>query len=89
VFALLLAFAISGLLHEWFINVPLYFVTGRALFGSMMIYFLLQAAGILWERHFLKGHPRLMVAFAWLVVFVPSPLELNEGVLRLLHLWPD
>lgn len=88
VFALLLAFAVSGLLHEWVINVPLYFVTGRALFGSMMIYFLVQAAGVLWERHFLKGHPRLMVVFAWLVVFVPSPLELNEGMLRVLHLWP-
>ena len=62
--ALLLAFAVSGLLHEWVINVPLYFVTGRVLFGSMMLYFLIQAAGVLWERHLLKGHPRLMVMFA-------------------------
>jgi len=88
VFALLLAFAISGLLHEWVINLPLYFVTGRALFGTMMIYFVVQAAGILWEHHFLKRHPRLTVAFVWLVVFVPSPLVLNEGLLRTLHLWP-
>jgi hypothetical protein len=88
VFALLLAFAVSGLLHEWVINVPLYFVTGRALFGSMMLYFLIQAAGILVERHYLKGSPRLMVIFAWLVVVVPFPLVLNEGVLRALHLWP-
>jgi hypothetical protein len=88
VFALILAFAISGLLHEWVINVPLYFVTGHALFGTMMIYFLLQAVGILVERYFLKGQPRLMVIFVWLVVVVPVPLVINEGLLRTLHLWP-
>ena len=88
VMALFLAFAISGLLHEWVINVPLYFVTGRVLFGTMMVYFLLQAVGILAERRFLKHRPGLMRAFAWLVVFVPSPLVINEGILRTLHLWP-
>jgi hypothetical protein len=54
----------------------------------MMVYFLLQAVGILVERHFLKGRPRLMMMFVWLVVFVPSPLALNEGYLRALQLWP-
>ncbi len=87
VFALILAFAVSGLLHEWVINVPLYFVTGRALFGTMMLYFLLQGAGILVERHF-KRHSTSTVAFAWLVVFAPLPLVINEGLLRTLHLWP-
>jgi hypothetical protein len=88
-FALFLVFAISGLMHEWVVNVPLYCVTGRVLFGSMMIYFFLQASGILFERHVLKGHPRLKIAFVWLVVVLPSPLVLNEGLLRVLHLWPD
>ena len=88
VFALFLVFAVSGLMHEWVINVSLYFVTGRAPFGTMMLYFLLQAAGILVERHFLKGHPRLMVTFVWLVVLAPAPLIINEGLLRTLHLWP-
>jgi len=31
----------------------------------------------------------LMVMFVWLVVFVPSPLVLNEGYLRALLLWPE
>jgi hypothetical protein len=88
VFALLLAFSLSGVMHEWVINFPLYCLTGRALFGSMMAYFLLQAAGILCEHQFLKGHPHLMAGFVWLIVFVPSPLVLNEGLLRVLHLWP-
>jgi len=87
-FALSLVFAISGLMHEWVTNFTLYHVTGRVLFGSMMIYFLLQAVGIFIERRFLKGHPRSMAVFIWLVVFAPVPLVLNEGLLRVLHLWP-
>jgi D-alanyl-lipoteichoic acid acyltransferase DltB (MBOAT superfamily) len=88
VLTLILAFAISGLLHEWVINVPLFCVTGRALFGSMMLYFLIQAAGILLERLLFRKHARMMVLFTWLVVFVPCPLILNEGMHRVLHLWP-
>jgi len=87
-FALILSFAVSGLLHEWVINVPLYFVIGRALFGTMMLYFLLQGVGVLVERRF-KKHPKFTVAFAWLVVIAPVPLVINEGLLRTLHLWPE
>ena len=86
VLALLLVFAISGLVHEWVINVPLYLLTGRAPFGSMMVYFLLQAAGLLLERRFLKSRVRGKVAFAWLVILAPAPLVMNEGLLRTLHL---
>jgi hypothetical protein len=89
VFALFLVFAVSGLMHEWVINVPLYYLTGRFLFGTMIIYFLLQAVGILFERHFLKGHPRSKAAFVWLIVLAPLPLVWNEGLLRVLHLWPE
>jgi hypothetical protein len=81
-------FVISGVMHEWVLNLMLYFVTGRVLFGTMMLYFLLQAAGVQAEHRFLKGHPRAKIAAAWLVVFVPSPLVLNEGLLRALCLWP-
>src|SRR5258708_204929 len=88
VFALVLAFAVSGILHEWVVNVPLYFVTGRAPFGTMMLYFLVQAVGVLVERRF-KGRPILLASFAWLVIFAPAPLVLNEGLLLTLHLWPE
>ena len=87
VLALVSAFAVSGVLHEWAINVPLYFVTGRALFGTMMLYFLLQVVGMLIERRF-KGRPILRMAFTSCMVFAPLPLVLNEGLLRTLHLWP-
>ena len=87
--ALLLVFTISGLMHELVVNVPLYLATGRRLFGSMMLYFLLQAAGVLTERQFLKRSARARILFAWLVVFAPAPLVINEGVLRTMHLWPE
>jgi hypothetical protein len=88
VLALLVVFAISGVMHEWVVNATLYFVTGRALFGSMMLYFLLQPAGVLMERRFLKPNSPARVALAWLVVLGPVPLLLNEGLLRAYHLWP-
>jgi alginate O-acetyltransferase complex protein AlgI len=86
--ALLLVFAVSGLMHEWVINLPLYLVTGRKRFGTMMLYFLLQAAGVMIENRFLKRQPRLRILFAWLLVLGPVPLLMNEGLLRALHLWP-
>jgi hypothetical protein len=88
VLALLVVFVISGVMHEWVVNATLYFVTGRALFGSMMLYFLLQPVGVLIERRFLKLNPPARVALAWLVVLGPVPLLLNEGLLRAFHLWP-
>lgn len=87
-FALVLAFVVSGVFHEWVINVPLYCVTTKALFGTMLLYFLIQAVGVLVERRF-KGRPIMMMAFAWFVVFAPAPLVLNEGLLRTMHLWPE
>ena len=71
------------------INIPLFYVTGRALFGTMMLYFLFQAFGVLLERRLFKKQSRLTMLFAYLVVVVPSPLVLNEGLLRALQLWPD
>lgn len=89
VVALILVFAVSGLMHEWVINLPLYCLTGKAPFGSMMGYFLLQAAGVLFERHFFKRRPGLQMVFVWVVVLVPAPLLINEGLLRALRLWPE
>jgi alginate O-acetyltransferase complex protein AlgI len=87
VFALLLVFLVSGVLHEWVINVPLFIVTGRNCFGSMIAYFLLQALGILLERKTRNEHVRRLLV--WLFVFGAAPLIVNEGLLRVLHLWPD
>lgn len=87
VFALFLVFLTSGILHELVINVPLYIVTGKKCFGSMTLYFLLQALGILIER---ATHNRgVRILLVWIFVFGAVPLMVNEGVLRILHLWPE
>jgi Membrane bound O-acyl transferase family len=85
--ALFLVFLVSGLLHECVINVPLYIVTGRNRFGCMVLYFGLQALGILIERRTRNRGARVLLA--WLFVFGAAPLMVNEGVLRILHLWPE
>jgi hypothetical protein len=87
--ALFAVFGVSGLMHEGVVNLPLYLLTGKNLFGSMMAYFLLQAAGVLLERVVPKICVRTRTLFAWLVVFVPAPLMVNEGLLRALQLWPE
>ncbi len=86
VLALFLAFLASGILHELVINVPLYIVTSRKCFGSMIAYFLLQAVGILVERK--TRHHGVRILLVWLFVFGAVPLMVNEGMLRVLHLWP-
>jgi hypothetical protein len=87
VVALFLVFLASGIFHEWAINLPLYLVTGRICFGSMIAYFLLQAFGILIERRTRNRAVRRLLV--WLFVFGAAPLIVNEGLLRVLHLWPE
>ncbi|MEO6035832.1 MAG: MBOAT family protein [Verrucomicrobiota bacterium] len=87
--AVWLIFFLSGLLHEYVLNLGLWWVTGKNLFGTMMIYFLLQAAGVLMERRFLKHRPLPNPLFTWLIVLAPVPLVFHESMLRMLHLWPE
>jgi hypothetical protein len=87
VFALFAVFLASGVLHEWVINVPLYIVTGKKYFGLMTLYFLLQAVGILIEHKTRNRGVRIFLM--WLFVFGAAPLIINEGILRILHLWPE
>jgi len=87
VLALFAVFLTSGVLHELAINVPLHMVTGRKYFGLMTLYFLLQAVGILIERKTRNRGARIFLA--WVFVFGAAPLMVNEGMLRILHLWPE
>jgi hypothetical protein len=87
ILALVTVFLISGIFHELAINVPLYVVTGRNCFGSMILYFLLQAFGILIERRVRNRGVRVL--FVWLFVFGAAPIFMNEGMLRILGLWVE
>jgi hypothetical protein len=80
---LVIAFAVSGVIHELLVNVPLWFVFGTNLFGSMCLYFLIQAGGIFVERSWLRQSPIANRLFLWAVVIGPVPLVLNEGTLRI------
>ncbi len=89
VLAVWLAFLVSAVLHEFVLNLTLWLVTGRNLFGTMLLYFLLQGAGVLAERRFLRRHSCANRLFTWLIVFVPVPLVFHESMLRALHLWAE
>ena len=89
VLAVWLIFFLSGLLHEYVLNLALWLVTGQKLFGTMMLYFLLQPVGILLERRFLIEHPRINILFTWLIVVAPVPLVFYDSMLRTIHLWPN
>ena len=81
-------FFLSGLMHEYVLNLTLWAVTGRRLFGTMMLYFLLQAAGVVIERRLRTTSLPGKILFTWLIVFAPAPLIIHEALLRILHLWP-
>jgi hypothetical protein len=87
--AVCLIFLISGVAHEYVLNLPLWFLTGKKLFGTMMVYFLLQGAGALFERRFMKKDSPGQVLFTWLVVAGPLPLVFHASMLRTLHLWVE
>ncbi|MFY9609181.1 MAG: MBOAT family protein [Blastocatellia bacterium] len=89
ILALAATFMVSSLLHEALVNIPLLAVYGTNLLGSMLLYFLLQTAGILVERKWLRRRQRARRAFLWTVVLGPVPLVLNEGTLRIFHLAGD
>jgi hypothetical protein len=81
------AFLVSALWHEFLINVPLYLFHGVNILGSMLIYFGIQALGILGERRIPRGKRFLRLIYAWTVVLAPAPLVMNEGILRMVGLF--
>lgn len=84
--AVILTFILSGLVHEFVVSIPLWLAYKVNCFGWMILYFLIQALGILIERH-LKPLPRpVRIIFAWSVILLPVPLILNPGTLCIFHL---
>jgi len=84
-FAVVAVFLFSGIWHELLINVPSLLLLRANFIGGMILYFLIQAVGIFFERRFLPR--RLRVVFAWIVIIAPAPLVMHEGFLRALGLW--
>lgn len=79
---ILMTFLISGFFHEVMINFPYWIVTGKSYFGTMMLYFLIQALGLYGDKKFIKhSHPKIRRVYLWLFVIVPSPLFINQPLL--------
>lgn len=83
-FAMVVSFAISGLIHEFIVSVPLWAVYRRDVFGFMMAYFLIQAISVWIERRYLKS-PISRRIWLWSALIIPLPLLFNEGTLRIFH----
>ena len=87
--AMIGVFLFSGIIHELLINLPFHLSEGKALYGSQILFFALQAFGIWFDRTFLSGQSWIRRFWAWGIVTIPAPLILNEGALKILGLWPS
>lgn len=82
---MIITFAVSGLFHEIMINFPYWLLHGISYFGTMMLYFLIQALALWVDKHVLKRqHIHLRRAFLWFIVVIPSPLFINVPLLTFL-----
>ena len=78
---LCISFFYSGIWHEFLVNIPLHLFCGVNVFGSQLLYFLIQAIGVIGERK-MKRSSHAHRFYLWAFVLVTSPLVVNEGVLR-------
>jgi hypothetical protein len=81
-------FVLSGIYHEFLINIPYLTLTGHNLFGSMIIYFVLQSIGLNLERSSFVPGTLSNRLFMYMVVLGPAPLILNEALVHMIGLWP-
>lgn len=80
-------FFVSGIFHEFMINLPYWLYFGKSYFGTMMTYFLIQAIGLGIDKKWLSGSNSLKRRiFLWLTVILPSPLFINFPILTFLGL---
>lgn len=82
VLRIITTFLISGLFHEVMVNLPYWITTGESYFGTMLLYFLIQAAGLYADKKFMKHRPPILRRiFMWIMVILPSPLFINVPLL--------
>jgi hypothetical protein len=84
----LAVFAISGLLHEAVINLPLALLGGTRCFGTMLGFFAASAVGVFVDRKLPQDAAVPRFLWLWAVLLATAPLFMNEATLRIMHLWP-
>lgn len=76
--SVLLVFIVSGLFHEFMFNLPFFLYSGQMLFGTMMLYFFIQAIGIYLDKTVLsKQIVQVRWTFMWIMIIAPIPLFIN------------
>jgi len=85
--ALFSAYLVSALFHELILNLPYYLSDGKMLFGSEVLYFIIQPIGHLVSKHLLANSPKLDFLFGYLCVLGPIPLLLNESAQNIFALY--
>lgn len=79
---IIITFLISGLFHELMVNLPYWIFFQKSYFGSMMLYFLIQAIGIWLDKIYVRKISKLTRRlFLWLWVLIPVPLFINMPIL--------
>lgn len=80
---ILASFLFSGVFHEAMVNFPHWLLTGESYFGTMLAYFLIQGAGLSFDKKFLRAaNPVIRRAYWWIIVLLPAPLFIHVPVLR-------
>ncbi len=80
---ILISFFFSGVFHEAMVNLPHWLLTGESYFGTMLAYFIIQAAGLYLDKKFFRHSPLFArKVFCWLVVILPAPLFINIPILH-------
>lgn len=80
-----ITFLISGFFHEIMVNFPYWLVFKKSYFGTMMLYFSIQAAGLWIDKKYIRSlHPIIQKAYLWIIVILPSPLFINVPLLTFL-----
>ena len=84
---IVLVFLISGFFHELMCNLPYWLVFRKSYFGTMLVYFLIQALALWIDKRFMKHFSgKVRRAYLWLAVTLPSPLFINVPLLTFLGL---
>ena len=76
----LLIFFISGCFHELMVNLPYFIYTGKTIFGSMIVYFLIQYMAVSLDQYLKRFNlPKIRFVLLYLSLFIPAPLFTNEA----------
>lgn len=77
-------FLVSGLFHEFMLNIPYYLSSDKNLIGTMLLYFLIQFFGLILDKQLkVTGNNTLRYCLMWITLIIPAPLFINAAFFNL------